>query len=222
LETLPPDRIYQFVLGYVVLLFSLSVHESAHAWMALRMGDRTAADEGRISLNPIVHIDPIGTVLMPILQLMSSGIPFLAWAKPTPVQARNFRPGMFRRGQILVAGAGPVSNFALAFLFTAGFVVLRTTGAELQSDHPVVRILIIGVITNVMLGVFNLVPLPPLDGSWIASWGLPRPLAARYDRIMEPYGQWILLLAFVTGALGFVTRPVISAILNILGRLMQG
>jgi Zn-dependent protease len=221
LDALPPDRIYQFLISYVVLLFSLSVHESAHAWMALRMGDRTAADEGRITLNPLPHIDPIGTVLMPVLQMLSSGMPLLAWAKPTPVQARNFRPGLLRRGQILVAGAGPVSNFALALLFTGGFVVLRATGADLPSDHPFVRILWVGVLLNVMLGVFNLVPLPPLDGSWIASWSLPRPLAAQYDRIMEPYGQWILLIAFVTGALGFITRPLTSAIVNVLFRLMH-
>ena len=221
LEALPPDRIYQFLLSYVVLLFSLSVHESAHAWMALRMGDRTAADAGRITLNPIPHIDPIGTVLMPVLQMLSAGIPLLAWAKPTPVQARNFRPGMLRRGQILVAGAGPVSNFVLALLFTGGFLIVKATGAELPSHHPVMRILSVGLLLNVMLGVFNLIPLPPLDGSWIASWGLPRPLAAQYDRIMEPYGQWILLIAFVTGALGFVTRPLTTAILNMLVHLMQ-
>lgn len=185
------------------------------------MGDRTAADQGRITLNPLAHIDPIGTVLMPVLQMLSSGMPLLAWAKPTPVQAKNFRPGMLRRGQVLVAGAGPMSNFALAIVFTGGFIVLRTTGAELPSDHPVVRILSVGVLLNVMLGVFNLVPLPPLDGSWIASWGLPPRLAAQYDRVMEPYGQWILLIAFVSGALAFVTRPVTTAILNFLVRLMH-
>ena len=216
LDALGPNQIAQFLTWYVVLLFSLSVHESAHAWMALRMGDRTAADQGRISLNPIVHIDPVGTILMPVLQLLASGIPMLAWAKPTPVQASNFRPGWLRRGQILVAGAGPVSNFALAVLFALLFLLLRSAGMELTKDHTLVKILVPAVTMNVMLGVFNLVPLPPLDGSWIASWGLPRKLAAQYDRIMEPYGQWILLIAFVTGALSFVTRPLMNAILIML------
>lgn len=221
LPDLPPERIAQFITWYVVLLFSLSVHESAHAWVALRMGDRTAADLGRITLNPLPHMDPIGTVLMPILQLFSMGLPLLAWAKPTPVQARNFRPGMLRRGQILVAGAGPLSNFALALLFTAVFFVLVRVGVELPQGHPVQNILVAGVLMNVFLGVFNLVPLPPLDGSWIASWGLPRPLAAQYDRIMEPYGQWILLLLFVTGALGYLTRPLTSAIVGVLYGLIR-
>jgi Zn-dependent protease len=222
LSELTSQHIYQFLVWYVVLLFSLSVHESAHAWMALRMGDRTAADLGRITLNPLPHMDPIGTVLMPVMQLFSMGIPLLAWAKPTPVQARNFRPGMLRRGQILVAGAGPASNFLLALLFTAAFFVIARSGMELPQGHPLRNILFAGVLMNVVLGVFNLVPLPPLDGSWIASWGLPRPLAVQYDRIMEPYGQWILLLLFVTGGLGYVTRPLTSAIVNGLSRLIYG
>jgi Zn-dependent protease len=221
LDALTPDRIAHFVTWYVVLLFSLSVHETAHAWMALRMGDRTAADAGRITLNPLAHIDPVGTILMPVLQLLSSGMPLLAWAKPTPVQARNFRPGMFRRGQILVAGAGPVSNFVLALFFTIVFVVLRKSGMALPPDHAIVKILVAGVTMNVILGVFNLVPLPPLDGSWIASWGLPRSLAAQYDKIMEPYGQWILLIAFVTGALTYITQPLTHGILMMLSWFIQ-
>jgi Zn-dependent protease len=216
LPELPPDRIAQFVIWYVVLLFSLSVHESAHAWMALRMGDRTAADDGRITLNPLVHIDPIGTVVMPILQLFSMGLPLLAWAKPTPVQPRNFRPGMFRRGHILVWGAGPTSNFLLAVLFTAALFVAVRVGLEPHEGNLPYNVLRAGVLMNVVLGVFNLVPLPPFDGSWVLSWALPRRLGEQYDRVMEPYGQYILLIAFVTGALGFVTRPLTTLIVNLL------
>ncbi len=114
---LTAERIAMALMGYVVLLFSLSVHESAHAWMALRMGDDTAARQGRITLNPLPHIDPFGTLLIPLLQFLYTGIPLLGWAKPTPVAAHNFR--QLSRGHVLVALAGPASNLLLALLATA-------------------------------------------------------------------------------------------------------
>lgn len=192
--------------SYVVLLFSLSVHESAHGWTASQMGDDTARSQGRVSLNPIVHMDFIGTVIMPLLQFVTTGIPLLAWAKPTPVQAQNFRS--LSRGHILVAGAGPVSNIILTVLFTIGLVIALRSGAA--RDGALLFLLVSGIRMNIALAVFNLVPLPPLDGSWIASWGLPRHLAVHYDRVMEPYGSIILLVLFVTGALGFVVNPLVS------------
>ena len=214
---LTPDRIAWGITTYVVLLFSLSFHESAHAWMASRFGDDTARRLGRVSLNPVVHIDLVGTVLMPLLQIFGpSGIPVMAWAKPTPVDARNFRPGMLARGQVLVAAAGPVSNLILALLFTAALFVAVRLGLDPASRLPLLKVVGAGVFINVALAIFNLVPLPPLDGSWIASWGLPRPIAERYDRVMEPYGQWILLGLFVTGALSWVMSPVIRFIQQIL------
>jgi Zn-dependent protease len=203
-----PEFTSQFVAtavtSYVVLLFSLSVHESAHGWMAFRMGDDTAMTQGRVSLNPIVHIDPIGTVLMPLLQFLKDGIPLLAWAKPTPVSAHNFKS--LSKGHILVAGAGPASNLLLAVLFTAGLFAAMQAGLVHQSS-PVYYIMANGVLINIGLAVFNMVPLPPLDGSWIASWGLPRHIAAHYDRVMEPYGSWILLMLLLSGVLGKVLRP---------------
>lgn len=185
------------LVAYVVLLFSLSFHESAHAWMALRMGDRTAHDEGRISLNPLVHIDPLGTVLLPLFQLLT-GVPTLGWAKPTPVQAANFREGMFRRGQVYVAGAGPLSNLILAVVFAGLFAVgYHARMVVPRADDFGATLLIIGVQLNVGLAIFNLIPIPPLDGSWVASWGLPRDLGERYDRLVEPVGGWLLLLLFI-------------------------
>jgi Zn-dependent protease len=215
-------RLAEGLIYYAVLLFSLSFHESAHAWMASRMGDQTARDLGRVSLNPLVHIDPIGTVLMPLLQIFGpAGIPLLAWAKPTPIVAQNFRSGLFRRGQVLVAGAGPVSNFLLAAAFTLGLVVVGLFLGPSGIGDPAARIFEAGVIVNVALGVFNLVPLPPLDGSWVASFGLPRALGEAYDRVVRPYGSWILLLLVFTGALSAVTRPVIGFVLQGLGRLVS-
>jgi Zn-dependent protease len=214
LPNLTPEALALGLTQYVVLLFSLSVHESAHGWMALQMGDDTASLQGRVTLNPLSHIDPIGTVLFPILQIFT-GVPALGWAKPTPVGAHNFRK--LARGHVLVAGAGPASNLLLACLFTAGLAVAVRAGAD--GRGPVVALLGIGLGINVGLAVFNLIPLPPLDGSWIASWGLPREIAAKYDRVAEPYGQFILLGLFITGALGWIMSPFTYAIQSFLFRL---
>jgi Zn-dependent protease len=212
-----PEQIAMGLTYYVVLLFSLSFHESAHAWMASRLGDDTARSLGRVTLNPIAHIDLLGTVVIPLIQIFGpAGIPLFGWAKPTPYDPRNFRPGELRRGHMLVAAAGPVSNFLLAILFTAGlFVAVRVVGRA-DASQPLLVLLGTGVMINVALGVFNLVPLPPLDGSKVASFGLPRSIAEGYDRIVGPYGAWILLILFATGALSVVVSPVIVGLRNAL------
>jgi Zn-dependent protease len=215
LPELTQERLAWGLTYYVVLLFSLSVHESAHGWMALRLGDDTAARQGRVTLNPLSHIDPVGTLLIPMLQIFWGGVPLLGWAKPTPVGAHNFK--RLARGHVLVAGAGPASNLLLALLFTAAlFLGLRSGAREIE---PVMALLTTGVQMNVVLALFNLVPLPPLDGSWVASWGLPRTLSEPYDRIVQPYGQWILLALFVTGALGWVLSPFVHTLYTFLYRL---
>lgn len=216
-----PERIAWGITSYVVLLFSLSFHEAAHAWMAHRLGDDTAEREGRVSLNPLVHIDPIGTVLMPLIQFFASGIPLLAWAKPTPYVAANFRrQTSLRQGHVMVAGAGPLSNLLLATIFAAVFVVASRAGL-LQDNHTAVVILAAGVQMNVALAVFNLLPLPPLDGSKVVSFGLPPDLARPYDRVTEPYGQWILLGLLVSGALTFVLSPIMAGVRELLYILAQ-
>lgn len=217
MEALTPDRLALIVTSYVVLLFSLSFHEAAHAWMALRLGDDTAAREGRITLDPTAHIDPIGTILMPLLQVIWTGIPWLAWARPTPVSAQNFRRGWFGRGQVVVAGAGPASNLILAAVFTLALVVADRLGARADMVRT---ILSTGVMMNVVLAVFNLLPVPPLDGSHMASWGLPRNLAERYDRLVEPYGPWILLILVGSGVLGYVIGPVVGVVRGTLSLLV--
>jgi Zn-dependent protease len=217
LSELTPDRIAHGIMYFVVLLFSLSFHESAHAWMASRMGDNTARELGRVSLNPLVHIDLLGTVLIPLIQIFGpGGIPLMGWAKPTPVQSRNFRAGELAKAQILVAGAGPVSNLILAVVFTAALFVAVRLGLSQDSEEPVLKLLSTGVVINLALAVFNLLPLPPLDGSHVASWGLPRPMAEAYDRVMGAYGQYILLILFVTGVLSWITTPLIVFLQTIL------
>jgi Zn-dependent protease len=201
------------LMSYVVLLFSLSVHESAHAWTALKQGDPTAQSLGRITLNPLAHIDIIGTVVMPLLMIFTH-VPLLGWAKPTPVDPRHFKE--LRRGQIVVSAAGPLSNLLLAILATAGlFVAVRVVSGPLR-DHPVVALLIMVVQLNVLLAVFNLVPLPPLDGSHIVEWGLPKGMGHRYMRAIGPYGGLVLLALLMTGALGTVLGPVHEAIVRLL------
>jgi Zn-dependent protease len=212
LPELTPDRLAIGLTTYVVLLFSLSVHESAHAWMAHRLGDDTALREGRVTLNPMAHIDPIGTVLFPLLQIFT-GVLLLGWAKPTPYNPANFgREVTMRQGHMLVAAAGPVSNFVLAAIFMAAFVAVFQMGVVPPDNysHPLVRTLFIGISMNVVLAVFNLFPIPPLDGSKVASYGLPGDLGDRYDRVMGPYGFILLLVLVVTGVFRFVITPIMD------------
>jgi Zn-dependent protease len=204
----------------VVLLFSLSVHESAHALAALKMGDDTAHREGRITLNPLAHIDPVGTVLFPLMQMIT-GLPFLGWAKPTPYNPANFRRDVtLRRGHIVVAAAGPVSNLLLALLFTALLWLLVRTTTLADSHHPFFTIVVVGIEMNVVLALFNLVPIPPLDGSKVASFGLSQRLGDRYDRVMGPYGYVILLLLMISGVLSWFLSPIIQGVLLFLDRLV--
>lgn len=205
-------------MSYVVLLFSLSFHESAHAWTALLQGDATAQSRGRISLNPLVHVDVIGTVVLPLLMIFT-GVPLLGWAKPTPIEPRNFRD--LRRGQIVVAGAGPVSNLLLALACTALlFVALRVLGGP-APDHPLVMLLSVGVWINVLLAVFNLVPLPPLDGSHVVEWALPGGAGHKVMGAIAPYGGLILLALVMSGALFTVLSPVRNAIVGFLFSLVR-
>ena len=217
-RVLSADKLAVGLMSYVVLLFSLSVHESAHAWTAVKQGDPTAQSLGRITLNPLAHIDIIGTVVMPLLMIFT-GVPLLGWAKPTPVDPRYFRN--LRVGQIVVSAAGPVSNLLLALLGTAGlFVAVRALPGPLR-DHPLVVLLSMVVQLNVLLAIFNMVPLPPLDGSHIVEWALPNGMGHRYVRAIAPYGGLILLALVMSGALWTVLGPVHEAIVALLYSLVR-
>jgi Zn-dependent protease len=212
---LSPDVVAWGLTYFVVLLFSLSVHEFAHAWAALRLGDDTAFRHGRVTLNPLSHIDPVGTLLMPALQLFGGALPLLAWAKPTPVDDRGFRN--VARGHVIVSGAGPLSNALLALVFAGAlFAGLRSGVREIQ---PAMALLNTGVQVNVALALFNLVPLAPLDGSSVFYWGMPPPIANAYRRLVQPYGPWILLILLVTGLLGRVLYPLVQGLSTMLYRL---
>lgn len=182
----------------VILLFSVILHEVMHGYVALRFGDRTAEKAGRLTLNPIPHIDPIGTILLPILSLVTGGMLF-GWAKPVPVNPLNF--SNLRKGELMVSGAGVLANFSLA---AAAAIIYRILDALPQSFPMLLgEALAFTVLINLVLGIFNLLPIPPLDGSKILLSQLPYKLASQYQRL-EPYGFLILIALLFSGALGFV------------------
>jgi Zn-dependent protease len=193
-------------IAYIVLLFSLTIHESAHAWTANRLGDPTARLLGRVSLNPLVHADPIGTLLFPLLAL-ATGVPLIGWAKPVPVSVS--RLGHPRRDYMLVAAAGPLSNLLLACL--AGLVLTLLPVSPVIIGEPNVSVPLAALFTravqiNVLLAAFNMIPIPPLDGGNVLMGLLPRPLALRFDRL-RPYGFLLLYVLMLTGGLDYVVGP---------------
>lgn len=192
-----------------VLIGSLSFHEAAHAFTAHRLGDTTARDLGRLTLNPIAHIDWIGTVLFPLLALYS-GIPLIGWAKPVPVDMRNLRNP--RRDFAIVALAGPISNLILAVGAALLFEALVGTGSY---DNLTGRLLLMAVILNVLLAVFNMIPIPPLDGGNVLMGVAPLPVARAIDWI-RPYGFVLLYALVLTDVLWAIVRPVQNFLLSFL------
>ncbi len=200
----------QLICVYVIpLVFAITMHEAAHGWMAARCGDRTAQMMGRVTLNPIPHIDLFGTILVPgallLMSVLSGGGGLLfGWAKPVPVNPRYFRN--CRRDEVLVALAGPVSNLIQMIAWTLLLKILASFGIY---EKFLISVCAAGIATNLMLMVFNLIPIPPLDGGRIVSGLLPAAAARIYDRI-EPYGMMILLVLMVGGGLWFFVRPFIA------------
>jgi Zn-dependent protease len=211
---LPPIDPVQVLLAFLVLIASLSVHEAAHAWSADRLGDNTARLLGRVTVNPMVHVDVIGTVVFPLVSMVS-GLPLIGWAKPVPVDLRNLGFD-WRRKWMLIAAAGPASNLVIA---TAGAIVFRLMpgggleGEAVGSGSPVPRTLLRLVDMNILLAVFNMIPVPPLDGGNVLSGLLTGPAAAAFDKL-RPYGFLILYALLFTGLLWTLIDPVYSAILS--------
>jgi Zn-dependent protease len=203
--------IFRIVVQFAVVLFALSVHESAHAWVADKCGDPTARLQGRISLNPIPHIDLFGTIIFPIL-LVIAHAPVFGWAKPVMVNPYNFRNR--RRDGMLVAAAGPVSNLLVAGATILVFLALKGTG--LLASPPVFTILLFLIIINIYLAVFNLIPIPPLDGSGVLEGVLKGNALRAYEQI-RPYGFFILIIVIYTRVLDFIADPIFRLVMKILG-----
>ncbi len=203
------------------LVFAIVFHEVAHGWVANRLGDPTARDLGRLTLNPISHIDLFGTIIMPLMLFMlTDGRMLFGYAKPVPINPNNFRDP--KKGMALSSLAGPGVNIVMAVICS---FLLRVVMAGLEGmipetvwswfATPVTLMLGYGIIINVVLAVLNMIPIPPLDGSRVVYWLLPERQAAVYYRL-EPYGTFILMGLIMLGVLGRIIGPIIQPILTLL------
>jgi Zn-dependent protease len=212
--------IQQICIWAIPVLLAITLHEAAHAYVAYRCGDTTAKMLGRLSLNPIHHIDPIGTILMPLLIGVLTQFNFvIGYAKPVPINWSQFRHP--RRDMILVTLAGPFSNIFMAFLWAACFKIATLLHPE--TSMPALFLLFsarAGMIINLVLAALNLIPIPPLDGSRVVSSLLPPRQAMTYEKI-EPYGFFILVLLVFTGVLGMILTPLINLGLVALSAIFQ-
>jgi len=208
--------IQKIIIWAIPVIFAITVHEVAHGWVALQFGDRTAQMMGRLTLNPIKHIDPLGTIIIPGVLLMAGGFVF-GWAKPVPVTYQNLRKP--KSDMAWVALAGPASNLIMAVIWA----VVAALGVYLQQTGVSAGVAMsymgaAGILINSMLMVLNLLPLPPLDGGRILVSLLPGPLAWQVGRI-EPYGFFILVGLLYFGILGMVLWPLIGAFVNLLASI---
>lgn len=200
------DQLLIMAIQAMVLLFSVIIHEVAHGYVALLNGDPTAQLSGRITLNPLPHIDPIGTILLPLLLLVTQAGIIFGWARPVPVNPSYFR--RIRLGEVTVSAAGPLSNLLLATVFA----VLLHLGV---GGPGILLMAAYGCFINIILALFNLIPIPPLDGSHLVAAFLPYRWA-RYYSYLEPVGFILILLLFYTGILGKILLPLARLLIALL------
>jgi Zn-dependent protease len=205
------------IISLFVVFFAITVHEASHGWAALKMGDPTAYQMGRITLNPIRHIDPIGTVLLPLMLIIMGAPPF-GWAKPVPVNPLNLKDP--RRDNLIISIAGPASNIAVALV---AFIILKilmgvnpgllySSGGGLANLlSPLITIVYYTIVINVILAFFNLIPIPPLDGSGVVMGLISEEAAQKYEQI-RPYGFFILILLIMTGFIGRILGVVLRIV----------
>lgn len=212
--------IQQICIWALPVLLAITLHEAAHAYVANKCGDTTAKMFGRLSLNPIRHIDPVGTIILPIVAGLLTNFSFvIGYAKPVPINWSQLRNP--KRDMILVTLAGPCSNFLMAFLWAGGLKI-----ATLLHPEASMQALFLlftsraGMIINLVLAFLNLIPLPPLDGSKVVSSLLPERQAMIYEKI-EPYGFFILVILIFTGVLGYILLPLINSSIALLGMIFR-
>jgi Zn-dependent protease len=205
--------IYNIAVWAIPVLFAITIHEVAHGWVANKLGDGTARMLGRLSLNPAKHIDPIGTILVPVLLMIFSPIVF-GWAKPVPVNMRNFKNP--RRDMAIVAIAGPLSNIAMAVLWVGFLYIMQLIVSDPAIGKGLQSMAIAGVLINVVLFTFNLIPIPPLDGGRVLSGLVPAEISDLLDK-MEPYGFFIVIGLVYFGAFEPIIMPVIGVFFKLFG-----
>ncbi|MCK5538442.1 MAG: site-2 protease family protein [Bacteroidales bacterium] len=210
------STIQKIAIWVLPVLLAVSLHEAAHAWMADKKGDSTARSLGRLTFNPLKHIDPIGTILVPAVMLTLTGFAF-GWAKPVPINMRNLDNP--QKDMIWIALAGPASNFIMAILWA---IFLNISVLFVNSESSISLFLLLmpvaGITINVILGVLNLFPIPPLDGGRILAGLLPPEASMKYSKI-EPYGFFIVMALMLTGVLSYIIFPVIHLVLIVLSNI---
>jgi len=209
--------IIEGIISLFVVLFAITVHEASHGWAALKLGDETAYRMGRVTLNPIRHIDPIGTILLPLMLIIMGAPPF-GWAKPVPVNPLNLKDP--RKDNLIISIAGPASNMAVAVI---AFIVLKilmnlnpslfysSGGGISKLLSPLITIVYYTIVINVILAFFNLIPIPPLDGSGVVMGLISEEAAQKYEQI-RPYGFFILILLIMTGFIGRILGVVLRIV----------
>jgi Zn-dependent protease len=209
--------IIEGIISLFVVLFAISVHEASHGWAALKMGDPTAYQLGRVTLNPIRHIDPIGTILLPLMLIIMGAPPF-GWAKPVPVNPLNLKDP--RKDNLIISIAGPASNMLVAVIaFTVLKILLNLNpslfyqggGGISNLLSPIITIVYYTIVINVILAIFNLIPIPPLDGSGVVMGLISEEAAQKYEQI-RPYGFFILIILIMTGFIGRILGVVLRVV----------
>jgi Zn-dependent protease len=218
-QALDLDAFFIKISIYAIpLLFAVTLHEVAHGWTARFFGDRTAEMLGRLSLNPLRHIDPVGTLLVPGI-LLAMSLPVFGWARPVPVAVNALRRP--RLAAILVAAAGPAANFVMALIWCAVLAVMLRVQGVLTLDNWIVLMAQAGIVANVVLGLFNLLPIPPLDGGRVLAGLLPARLGAGLEKV-EPVGIFIVIGLSATHVIGWLFNPAYRAIGHVINAIWIG